>query len=183
MSERFSLSSYLHDPDERFCRPAIPEYFRDAAVVYTSGVCLNNGQDHLTAGYGVFWGSGHPNTISRPVYGSWPTNQRAELLAVRSAMRQALRDGFGKMIIRTDSMYIINSFNCWIHTWKENGWLNKNKMPVSNRYLIQDIDRLRCHLPIFFQHVRAHNGVFGNLMADRLAKHGEGKTTNLAETV
>uniref|UniRef100_A0A915DL85 Ribonuclease H n=1 Tax=Ditylenchus dipsaci TaxID=166011 RepID=A0A915DL85_9BILA len=62
-------------------------------IVYTDGACSNNGKrwgsNAAKAGYGVFWGDGHPDNTSAPVEGE-ATNNRAEYTAVIIALQQAI---------------------------------------------------------------------------------------------
>ncbi|KAH7694600.1 RNH-1.0 protein, partial [Aphelenchoides avenae] len=41
-----------------------------APVVYTDGACSKNGKSGAKAGYGVFWGDGHPDNVGAPVNGT-----------------------------------------------------------------------------------------------------------------
>ena len=47
--------------------------------------------------------------------------------------------------IYTDSSYVVNGINSWIHTWKRNGWKNSQREVVKNLELWQKITSL--HTP------------------------------------
>lgn len=44
--------------------------------------------------------------------------------------------------VYTDSSYVVNGINQWIHTWKKNGWMTAAKKPVKNQDLWQELDQL-----------------------------------------
>uniref|UniRef100_A0A914RWV3 ribonuclease H n=1 Tax=Parascaris equorum TaxID=6256 RepID=A0A914RWV3_PAREQ len=56
-------------------------------VVFTDGACSSNGHRGAKAGIGVFWGDDHPDNVSEPLMSGPPTNNRAELSAVITALR------------------------------------------------------------------------------------------------
>ncbi len=61
----------------------------------------------------------------------------------------------------------------WVHNWKRNGWRTVQG-EVKNRDLFERLDSL-VHSrsgATTFTHVRGHNGIYGNEMADKLANLG-----------
>ena len=92
--------------------------------IFTDGASRRNSNEQLRrAGYGAFWGVGHPANISRPLPGWAQTNQRAELSAVVSAMRVDSR----RLHICTDSMYVVNGA-ARHHIWgARGGWRGDNR--------------------------------------------------------
>ena len=146
--------------------------FQDAAaVVYTDGACLRNGQkDAASAGVGVFWGEGDPRNVSRLVRGT-PTNNVAELEAVEEAVDAVLADAAlatSKVVIATDSQYSINVLRTWYDGFVRRGWTTAAGAPVANQDLIC---RIHAKLPptVVFAHIRGHRDHVGNIAADRLA--------------
>ena len=74
-----------------------------------------------------------------------------------------------EIVITTDSTYVKNGINDWIHSWKSKGWKTANKKPVKNKELWQKLDNLSNLHTIEWKWVRGHTGHFGNERADQLA--------------
>uniref|UniRef100_A0A914WW76 Ribonuclease H1 n=1 Tax=Plectus sambesii TaxID=2011161 RepID=A0A914WW76_9BILA len=146
----------------------------DAVVVYTDGACAGNGQKGAVGGIGVYWGIDSPHNVAEPLVGV-QTNNRAEYTAVSTALRQAISQGHKKVILRTDSNLLINSMTKWIAGWKKKGWKTATGGAVKNRPELEEIDGLMQKIKVKFEHVRGHQGIFGNEEADRLAREGAKK--------
>uniref|UniRef100_A0A915AH34 Ribonuclease H n=1 Tax=Parascaris univalens TaxID=6257 RepID=A0A915AH34_PARUN len=140
-------------------------------VVFTDGACSSNGHRGAKAGIGVFWGDDHPDNVSEPLMSGPPTNNRAELSAVITALRTACRKNFSRLIICTDSNLLIKSMNSWIKTWRKNGWKTANGGDVKNKDLIVELDKLLEKVKVHFKHVAGHAGIYGNEKADELARN------------
>lgn len=99
------------------------------------------------------------------------TNNQMEMMAVISAMRfLTKRAGPQRLLIMSDSKYVVNGITDWINNWKKNGWTNAKGMPVKNANLWQMMERERNrHIMTRFQWVRGHDGNHYNEMADRAA--------------
>ena len=114
--KRFTVDSAavisLHDNSTHLSEPSKDSsaWFDadEVAVVYTDGCCHNNGQNGALAGIGVYWGTDSPLNISEPLTGR-PTNNRAEIHAAVRAISQAKALGKKKIVIYTDSQFLINS--------------------------------------------------------------------------
>ncbi|CAI4232664.1 unnamed protein product [Auanema sp. JU1783] len=139
-------------------------------VVYTDGACSSNGRHGAKAGWGVYWGDGHPDNSCGPVDGS-ATNNRGELQAVAKAIEKARDSNVKEMIIRTDSQLCINSCDTWINKWERNGWKTTTG-DVKNKDLLVQIQNLRKNVNVHFEKVKAHCGEPGNEAADELARKG-----------
>lgn len=140
--------------------------------IYTDGSSLNNGSDGAVAGYGIYFGPGDVRNSANRLAGPKQTNQRAELTAIVKALTRCPEEE--DVAIHTDSQYSINCFTVWHHAWSKNGWKNSKKQPVENRDLIQaglDIMASRKGKTRLIK-VKAHVGILGNEMADRLANEG-----------
>jgi len=151
-------------------------YVRDGngrVVVHVDGSCFDNGNPKAAAGIGVFWGDGHPLNVSRPAISD--TNNVAEIESVIVAVKSAREDDISELCIRTDSEYLSKSIRIWIPKWKRNGWVTANNTAVKNKDIFERLDKLlrdSNELDIVFEHVPAHKGVYGNEMADTMAKAG-----------
>jgi len=160
--------------------------------VYTDGSAFGNARrnKHARAGVGVWFADDYPLNVSEDLleHFSGPcTNQRAELAACVRAIEQwqVLRSESGLdygLMIRSDSMYSINTVTKWARNWEKRGWRKANGQPVENLDLVQRLWKLvQKSDHIEFKHVAAHAGVYGNEMADRLAKAGAGYEEDVFE--
>lgn len=139
-------------------------------IVYTDGACSNNGFAGSKAGCGVYF-PGHPELSCKvPLLGEHQTNQRAELEAIRHALRIAnqhpdLQDT--ELEIRTDSQYAIKGLTEWSVNWERSNWQKE----IRNRDLFEDILKLRRQRSdqVYIRYVPGHSGEPGNEEADRLA--------------
>tara|TARA_B100002052_G_scaffold80488_1_gene73604 strand:- start:321 stop:764 length:444 start_codon:yes stop_codon:yes gene_type:complete len=95
------------------------------------------------------------------------TNNIMELTAVIESLK--LIKFPSEIVITTDSTYVKNGINDWIHSWKSKGWKTANKKPVKNKELWQKLDNLSNLHTIEWKWVRGHTGHFGNERADQLA--------------
>lgn len=140
--------------------------------VYTDGACTFNGTNQARAGAGVSFTERHPLNISSPVKGRQSCNA-AELRSVLLAARQARKIGTTKLMINTDSKFLIDSFEKWIPIWIENGLMTARGKPVQNKEdFIQIYDILREFQSVRWRHVHSHQRIYGNEGADHLAKMG-----------
>ena len=131
--------------------------------IYTDGACRGN------PGPGG-WGAtlqceGYKKEIKG--FSKLTTNNIMELTAVIEALK--LIKNPSEIIIVTDSTYVKNGINDWIHNWKLKGWRTANKKPVKNKELWQKLDQLSSMHQINWQWVRGHTGNLGNERADQLA--------------
>ncbi|KAL9538893.1 hypothetical protein MBANPS3_010608 [Mucor bainieri] len=142
-------------------------------TIFTDGACINNGRPWARAGFGVFWGDDDPRNVAERLYGPQQTNQRAEAQAVLTALEQT--DGFYDTVeIKTDSIYVVRAINEWCYKWENNGWINAKGLPVANQDIFQDIIYQMENRPgdVYVNHVPGHAGIYGNEMADELAREG-----------
>lgn len=147
----------------------------DAPIpVYTDGASRNNQSSNAKAGYGVYFGPGHSDNVSKPLAGMPQTNQRAELTAIYEACKIIRDRNDGHFYdIRTDSQYSISSVTQWGLKWKTNGWKSSTG-DVKNKDIIEPIMDLLELLGsrVRFTKVKGHSGDPGNDAADVLAVKG-----------
>ena len=139
--------------------------------VYTDGACSSNGRKNSRAGIGVWFGDGHPMNVSKPVEGR-ATNNMAEIQAVTVAARQATKAGIKNLKINTDSKFLLSCINIWMPKWKSNGWKTVSNKPVINKVELLEMEEALGSLNIHWNHVNGHVGIYGNEMADKLARAG-----------
>nr|KAF7430018.1 hypothetical protein H0235_006416 [Vespula pensylvanica] len=143
----------------------------DYVDVYTDGACSSNGRRGAQAGIGVWFGDNHPLNVSKPVVGR-ATNNMAEIQAVTVAARQAKKAGIMKLKINTDSKFLINCITNWMPKWKRNGWKTATDKPVINKTELLEMEAALKSIDVKWNHVNGHVGIYGNEMADKLARQG-----------
>jgi len=135
-------------------------------VIHTDGACKGN------PGPGG-WGAlleydGH----RKELFGgeSQTTNNRMELIAVIRALEALTRAS--EVDLYTDSQYVKNGIESWIHGWKRNGWKTSDRKDVKNADLWRELDEMAARHRIRWHWVRGHNENPGNERADELANQG-----------
>jgi ribonuclease HI len=98
------------------------------------------------------------------------TNNRMELTAVIEALATLKRHS--RIVLHTDSQYVMKGMTEWIRGWKAKGWRTASKEPVKNVDLWKRLDDLVAQHEIKWVWVRGHSGHDGNERADALANEG-----------
>jgi ribonuclease HI len=139
-------------------------------VIFTDGSALGNPGP---GGYGAILGfevldevielgGGKPHT----------TNNEMELTAVIAALAYAANN-IAPTTIYTDSSYVVKGITQWVNGWEKNGWMTKDKKPVSHQALWQQLVELvrarEIEAPITWEVVPGHVGIPGNERADGIA--------------
>lgn len=133
--------------------------------IFTDGSCLRNpGPGGYAA---ILKYQEHELELSKGY--SMTTNNRMELMAVIAAL-SCLTERCA-VTLTSDSMYLKNGINSWIHTWKNNGWLTSSKQPVKNADLWCLLDLLCEHHQISWRWVKGHSGHAENERCDTLARN------------
>ena len=137
-----------------------------SVYLYTDGACKGNPGP---GGWGVLMRYGRHE---KELFGgeAQTTNTRMELSAVIEGLAALTRPC--RVVICTDSQYVKNGMEKWIHGWKRNGWKTAAKQPVKNAELWQRLDELAAQHQIEWQWVRGHTGHPENERADELANRG-----------
>ena len=137
-----------------------------AIEIYTDGACRGNPGP---GGWGVLLISGkHRKTL----HGGAPetTNNRMELTAAIEALNTLERPC--RVILHTDSRYVMDGINDWMPNWKKRGWKTAARKPVKNQDLWQALDDAVDRHDIDWRWVKGHTGNPGNETADELANRG-----------
>ena len=166
--------------------------------VFTDGSTINNGKRNAKGGIGIFFDDDSPDNLGEEFNINGKTsNNICELEAVRRAINIIIKKkkfkSNNKILICSDSTYVIDCITKWSNTWEKNGWMRRNKggkkVPVKNVELIKEIKKLYYQYTIQFKHIKAHRNLnpeikkssleykewYGNKMADELANIGSGK--------
>lgn len=131
----------VNDFRERFIGYVQPQ----AALFYSDGACLNDGQPEARAGWAVFFG---PEPEARTISGrlerrgpfddvSEQTSNRAELRAAIAGLRCIPwhEDGYNQIVIASDSEYLVEGATVWVRRWMMNGWKTSKGCAVKNQDL------------------------------------------------
>ena len=134
--------------------------------LYTDGACKGNPG---AGGWGVLLRYGRHE---KELFGgeAETTNNRMELTAVIEGLKALKRTS--RVEICTDSQYVKNGMQSWIHGWKRNGWKTSAKQPVKNEDLWRELDRLAAAHNVSWKWVKGHAGHPENERADALANRG-----------
>lgn len=154
-------------------------------ILFTDGAVPNNQiKGNRNGGIGVFFGDDDPRNISEG-FNETPTlkvtNQVCELLAcIKGIEKLITTQKIVNIIIKTDSMYIVNTINVWAKKWEKNNWKKSDNKIIQNENLVKQLYYLSLNFNIKFEHVKAHTqqpekespeyfNWYGNYMADKLA--------------
>ena len=95
------------------------------------------------------------------------TNNRMELMAAIEGLRALKRPC--RVILSTDSRYVMDGLTKWIKGWQKNGWKTAARQPVKNAELWQDLLAAAKPHRIEWVWVKGHAGHPDNERADKLA--------------
>ena len=135
----------------------------DIVEIFTDGACRGNPGPGAWAALMRYQGQ------EREFSGveAMTTNNRMELQGPISALKALKRPC--QIHVTTDSQYVRNGINQWIHQWKLRGWRTADNKPVKNQDLWEELDRLAQQHDVVWHWVRGHNGHAENERVDCLA--------------
>ena len=139
---------------------------RPSVHVYTDGACKGNPGP---GGWGALLVA---DGREQEIYGGErdTTNNRMELTAVIRALESL--DAPAEVDLHTDSQYVKQGIETWIHNWKRNGWKTSDKKPVKNAELWRELESQAARHRVRWHWVKGHADNAGNLRADELANRG-----------
>ena len=141
---------------------------RKQVEVYTDGACSGNPGP---GGWGVVLRYGDHE---RELHGgeAATTNNKMELTAVIEGLA-ALTRPMPRVLVHTDSTYVLKGITEWLAGWKRNGWKTASKQPVKNAELWQRLEaEAQRHGHVEWHWVKGHAGHPENERADKLACQG-----------
>jgi ribonuclease HI len=147
-------------------------------VVYTDGSCYPKGRRGGAAFIFVTYDSRGEEAVEEfPLQGfKGSTNNEMELYACVKALSQIERDGWPlrarKILICTDSMYVVNSYKIALYQWANSKWRNREGRPVEHAALWREFVRLlkKCRGRVTLKWVKGHSKDKHNRSADKIAK-------------
>ena len=143
-------------------------------TIYTDGAARGNPGPGGFASIAVFGNESHLEVGGKADH---TTNNKMELKGVIEGLKLVLKHGakhFKKVHINSDSKYVLQGIQTWIHGWKKNNWKTSAKKAVLNQELWQELDELRnkvVKLPIEIEwaYVKGHSDNKWNERADVIA--------------
>lgn len=150
----------------------------DELIVYTDGSCYPKGRRGGAAFLFLTYDACGNETVEEfPLQGyRGSTNNQMELYACVSALAQVVKDDWltrvRKILIRTDSMYVVNSHKLALYEWSRNKWRSRQGRPVEHAELWKDFIRLlmKCRGRVTVKWIKGHSKDKHNRDADRIAK-------------
>ena len=131
--------------------------------IYTDGSCIGNpGKGGWAA---IIINNGKKKIISGSE--NYTTNNRMEIIAVIKALNTIK---LKQALLITDSQYVKNGIEIWIHKWKNNGWMTAEKKPVKNKDLWTKLDKIQKTKKIKWEWVKGHSSDKLNNEVDRIAR-------------
>lgn len=141
-------------------------------VIYCDGGCSPN-PGESGSGIAVYRG-GRVSKLWYGLYERMGTNNTAELNALYESLLIAQKESEAgnKVEIKCDSMYAINCIKTWAVGWEKKGWTKKGG-EIKNLEIIKRSYALYNQLKskIALSHIKAHAGLEGNELADRMTVH------------
>lgn len=131
--------------------------------IFTDGACKGNPGP---GGWGALLRTGkHEKELSGRVPAT--TNNRMEMTAIIRALNAL--NAPCKVLLHTDSRYVIDGMTKWIVGWQARGWLGASKKPVLNVDLWHELLDASAPHSIEWIWVKGHAGHPENEQVDRLA--------------
>ncbi len=132
--------------------------------IFTDGACLGN------PGPGGWAAILRVGETEKEISGGEraTTNNRMELMAAIRALEAVKVKS--KIILRTDSRYVMDGITQWLQRWKANGWKTSDKKPVKNAELWRELEAQAARHNIEWRWVRGHSGHAENERVDALAR-------------
>jgi ribonuclease HI len=135
--------------------------------IFTDGACSS--KDNVGGWAYVVLNENEASIISSKGAQKDTTNNEMELTGVLKALIWCNSHPNDKIIIYSDSAYVVNCINDkWYKRWQYNGWLTDKKTPVCNKELWQQIISM-LQPNVSFVKVKGHAQSNGNIAADKLA--------------
>lgn len=161
---------------EEFIIPSAVKGVENQFIIYSDGACRGNPGP---GSYGVIVQDSNEEILfeASEVFEE-TTNNRMEMLGVINGFKllgQSINEkGLSitqiKVLVVTDSKYVIDGVTKWMEGWKKAGWKRSNKKPPENVDLWQTMDKYKEKIgSLDFEWVKGHAGHPQNEYCDQLA--------------
>lgn len=132
-------------------------------TIYTDGACSGNPGP---GGWGAILFYGKKEKEISGGAGE-TTNNRMEMTAVIKALG-VLKEPC-RVLVYTDSKYVVDGITTWVHDWKKRGWKTADKKPVKNEDLWHKLIAAADMHKVSWHWVKGHADNEHNNRADELA--------------
>uniref|UniRef100_A0A914ZB20 ribonuclease H n=2 Tax=Panagrolaimus superbus TaxID=310955 RepID=A0A914ZB20_9BILA len=114
--------------------------------------------------YGVYWGDDDPMNVLKACSASRPNMFHASIDGLLLALRQAIHERkLDKVMVRTDSEYLIKCASFYLSSWRQNGYVKKDGEAVKNKEDLQDLDTMLSQIEVKFDKIELPGEVFSKL--------------------
>jgi len=133
-------------------------------VIYTDGGCRGNPGP---GGWGfLVFNPANGHALERCGGEGETTNNRMEMMAAIMALKSLKKDGI-RVLLHSDSQYMIKAMTEWVEGWKARGW-KKKEGTLKNVDLLKELDALSQQFSVTWRWVKGHSGNRGNEYVDQL---------------
>lgn len=138
--------------------------------IYTDGACIGNGKKQNIGGWSFVFVDNNEIFLEAVDIEYNTTNNRQEIKGVLYALKCCLDNKIAPFTLFSDSQYVVNGFNSWMHKWHRNRWVRGNPPElIPNSDLWKEMWELKqSFAQIELKWVRGHNGNKWNERADEL---------------
>jgi len=147
-------------------------------IAYTDGGCRGNPGVGAWAFVLIHRATGH--ALERADATAQTTSNRMELQAVLEAF-SAVKRSRSRVLLLSDSKYVINCGSQWLAGWKRRGWQRADG-PLKNVDLLQQLDLAVARHEIEWRWVPGHSGEAGNERVDGLVNEAMDRLMRRADT-
>lgn len=138
-------------------------------IIYTDGAARNNPG---RAGFGAIVIDEKKDSVTE-LGGHYPhaTNNQMELTAAIRALEHVEAVGYKgeKVLLHTDSSYVIQGMQKWIFSWQKNNWQTSQKKQVENILLWKNLLSISEGKDVEWIYVKGHAGIPLNERSDEIA--------------
>jgi len=138
--------------------------------VFTDGNCKNNGKKNARAAYGIYFTDERYKEFNKTgIVTDGPTNQKAELTAMKEALKsiysicrnESENETLGCITIVSDSIYSINCVTKWSVNWSKNDFKTSKGEKVKNESIIRSILKYmeaikNLGVEVLYRHIHSH---------------------------
>ncbi len=155
---------------------------KNEIIIYTDGSSLGNPGP---GGWGAVILFSDKKVIELGGREKESTNNRMEMTAGIEALKEVSKrkPDVKKIVIHTDSSYLLNGITMWVYAWQKNNWMTKTKEEVLNRDLWEELFKLDFSLRTKYQvewvKVSGHSGVHLNGRCDVIATSFSANNTTI----